>query len=293
MIDSVFLHEFKERGSVQIGDWILWKKSLNLWNVKTDENIHFKTLDEAMGFEIDGKTIKQIVADADMSLFDSVLNGGSGAGSPKEKGKQKFKFGGNGQKPAYNPDIPVKVNTRVKTKTAAEAVKQFRNMHGNSKIEHAITIDKNGFVSGYTHGSSMAVVPPRANKGETLIHNHPGRSYGKTSHFSDADLLLTAKDKNLAGVVATFNGGYHNFQKGTHFKAEEFAKAVNKATFSGTDYDTAVTGWLRRNQKKYGYKYTLNLDKPVAKTKKTTRASTKTKAPEIKWNEKTGQGSLF
>lgn len=164
MIDSVFLHEFKERGSVQIGDWILWKKSLNLWNIKTDENIHFKTPDEAMGFEIDGKTIKQIISDADMSLFDSVLNGGSGAGSPKDKKTFKFGSGKGGGSGQYNPDIPVKVNTRVKTKTAAEAVKQFRNMHGNSKIEHAIAIDKNGFVSGYSHGVGGSVVPPGAKK---------------------------------------------------------------------------------------------------------------------------------
>jgi hypothetical protein len=60
---------------------------------------------------------------------------------------------------------------------------------------------------------------------------------------------------------------------------------------SGSDYDTAVTGWLRRNQKKYGYKYALNLDKATTKT--TRKASTKTKTPEIKWDEKTGQGSLF
>lgn len=188
MIESVFLHEFKERGFVQIGDWIIWKKSLNLWNVKTDETIHFKTLDEAMNFEIDGKTIKQIVADSDLTLFDYELNGGSGASSPK--GHQKFKFGGavdvgDNRNGTFKPDIPVKVNTRVKTKNAAEAVKQFRNMHGNSKIEHAIAIDKNGFVSGYNHGGSGSVVPPRANRGggKPLFTIIPEEAMGKQVIF--------------------------------------------------------------------------------------------------------------
>lgn len=283
MIDSVFLHEFKGRGSVKIGDWILWRKSLNLWNVETDEVINFKTLDEAMSFEIDGKTIKQIIADSDMSLFDDVLTGGNGAGGPTKE----FSFGGgSGDGGQSKTDLPVKMNTKIKTKTADEAIKQFRNVHGNSKIEHAININANGYVSGYTHGVGGSVTPKPPKRGEKTVHNHPNRSYGKDSHFSSNDLLYTSGNKKSAGIVATFDGGYHDFTKGTHFKAEEFSRAVKKAKFKGQNYDTAATSWLRRNQKKYGYKYTLHLDR------KTSAPKAKKVESTMKW-DKNGQGVLF
>lgn len=281
MIDSVFRHEFKQRGAVRIDDFVLWHKTLNLWNMATDEVVNFKTLDEAFEFKINGKSIKEIVANADMTLFQYAINGGNGASGPQ----QKFQFGGSGEKGGQaNYDLPAKVNTKIKVKTADEAIKQFRNMHEKSKIEHAITIDSDGFVSGYGHGKSGSVVPPVGVKGDTVVHNHPQRSYGKASHFSDADMFYVSGNKQMRGIIATFEGGYHNFQKGTHFKAEDFSRAVRKANFSGTDYDDAVTKWLKRNQKKYGYKYTLNLDKKVA--------APKAKAPKIKFDA-SGQGSFF
>lgn len=282
MLDSTFRHEFKQRGAVRFGDFILWYKTWNLWNMKTDEVINFKTLEEAFNFKIDGKTIKQIIAEADLTLFQWSIAGGSGAGSPQKQ----FKFEGGFDKGGTpNFDLPVKVNTKVKVKTAEEAVSVFRNMHEKSKIEHAITMDANGFVSGYGHGVAGSVVPPQGVKGDTVVHNHPQRSYGKASHFSDADLYYVSGNKNMKGIIATFEGGYHNFQKGTHFKAEEFSRAVGRAKFSGTDYDDAVTKWLKRNQKKYGYTYTLNQDKQV-------KADKKTRLPKIKWGTD-GQGSLF
>lgn len=284
MLDSTFRHLFKERGAVKFGDFILWYKTWNLWNMKTDEVINFKTLEEAFNFKIDGKTIKEIVAEADLTLFQWSIAGGSGAGGPQKQ----YKFEGNpekGGKPNY--DLPAKVNTKVKVKTAEEAISVFRQMHGKSGIEHAITIDANGFVSGYGHGSRGSVVPPEGVKGDTVVHNHPKRSYGKASHFSDADLYYVSGNKNMNGIIATFEGGYHNFQKGTHFKAEEFARAVGRAQFSGANYDDAVTKWLKRNQKKYGYTYTLNQDKQAKADKKT-----RTTTPKIKWGAD-GQGSLF
>lgn len=42
----------------------------------------------------------------------------------------------------------------------------------------------------------------------------------------------------------------------SHFKADTFAKAVVKAKARGKDSSDATDKWLKRNQKKYGYRFT-------------------------------------
>lgn len=76
-------------------------------------------------------------------------------------------------------------------------------------------------------------------------------------HFSDAALLSTAMDRRSKGIIASPKGKsyVYKFEKGTHFKANDFAKAVKSAKMKGSSYDNAVDAWLRKNAKKYGYKY--------------------------------------
>lgn len=277
MIKSVFLHEFKKNGAVTLGVYVLWYKTLNLWNMDTDETIHFNDLDEALEYRIEGKAIKDIIADADMSLFDMVLNGGSGNGSPK----QTFNFGharhdgGNGK---TESDLPARMNTKIKTKNEHSAIQAFRNQHNASDRESVIAVTSDGFVNGYAHGGATSVMFPKYNKGDLIVHNHPSGG-----HFSDTDLLSMSKS-SIRGIVATTPKGYYKIDKGTHFQGENFAKAVKKASMSGVDYDDAVSKWLRRNQKQYGYKYTNYKDAGSKKTK--------APAPKIVFDAK-GQGSLF
>ena len=75
-------------------------------------------------------------------------------------------------------------------------------------------------------------------------------------HFSDADLISTSMDARSKGIVATSTKAQYTFEKGTHFKATQFVKAVKNANMKGTSYDNAVDKWLKGNAKKYGYKYT-------------------------------------
>ena len=83
-----------------------------------------------------------------------------------------------------------------------------------------------------------------------IIHNHPSGGA-----FSGADLTSTASLKRTKGIIASGKNYDYKFEKGTHFKASAFTKAVNTAKFKGSDYDDAVDKWLKKNQKKYGYKY--------------------------------------
>ena len=84
-----------------------------------------------------------------------------------------------------------------------------------------------------------------------ILHNHPSGG-----HFSDADLISTSMDARSKGIVATSTKAQYTFEKGTHFKATQFVKAVKSAKLKGTSYDDAVDKWLKGNAKKYGYKYT-------------------------------------
>lgn len=284
MIDSVFRHEFKNNGAVTFcGKYVLWYNSLNLWNEETNEDVaRFASYEDAMEYELDGKKIKDIVAEADLSLFQMVLNGGSGSGSPT----QKFKFGhadqrGKGNGNNGTPDLPARMNVKVKNKTEHDTIQAFRKEFNKSGTEHGIAIDSNGYVWNYTHGDNTSVMIGARGKGDLIVHNHPNGG-----HFSDMDLISMAK-AGERGVVATNPKGYYRVDRGTHFQAENFARAIKNATMSGTSYDDAVHRWLQRNQKKYGYKYERHMDKKVKQSKPKT-----VKVPEIKFDVK-GVGSLF
>lgn len=122
--------------------------------------------------------------------------------------------------------------------------------------EWAYEVDDNGYVHQYVEGQAHSVaIGSRAKVGKgqrtMILHNHPSGG-----HFSDADLISTSMDARSKGIVATSTKAQYTFEKGTHFKATQFVKAVKSAKLKGTSYDDAVDKWLKRNAKKYGYKYT-------------------------------------
>ena len=276
MIDSVFRHEFKQANGVLITDgYILFRKPLELYDMKNNISVFFKTLGEAYEFKINDKTIKEIITDASIDLFKMKLEGGSGASSPK--GEFSFNVDGVNEPDRTRSDLPARMNTRIKTKTENDAIRHFRNTHANDNYESAITIDRDGFVTQYVHGNPHSVAI-QGRKGEMVIHNHPSGG-----NFSGAD-LLNVSTTAASGVVASGKHGDYIFRKGTHFKGNEFAKAVNTAKLRGDDYNTAADRWLKRNQKKYGYKYEFRKSK----------SDRKTKAPTPKLNfDSSGQGVLF
>ena len=124
------------------------------------------------------------------------------------------------------------------------------------KFGHASDSGGNRTDKQYVEGQAHSVaIGSRAKVGKgqrtMILHNHPSGG-----HFSDADLISTAMDARSRGIVATSTKAQYTFEKGTHFKATQFVKAVKNANMKGTSYDDAVDKWLRGNAKKYGYKYT-------------------------------------
>lgn len=251
-----FRYAFKRLNGFYLKDHIiLFRKPLELWNEVTGESVTFKTLDEVLEYELDGEKVKDIIERTD-TLYLPPLNGGRGAGNGTQK---SFKFGHAGGGGGGTPDkqlLPAKANTKIKSKTLAGAMKEFRDKHGASNHEWAYEVDDNGYVHQYVEGKAHSVaIGSRAKVGKgqrtMILHNHPS-----AGHFSDADLISTAMDGRSRGIVATGTKATYIFEKGTHFKANSFIKAVKNANMKGTSYDDAVDKWLKSNSKKYGYKYT-------------------------------------
>ena len=250
-----FRYAFKRLNGFYLKEHIiLFRKPLELWNEVTGESITFKTLDDVLEYELDGEKVKSIIERTD-TLYIPPLNGGRGAGDGTQK---SFKFGsaGGGDGTPDKQLLPAQANVRIKSKTMSGAMKEFREKHGASNHEWAYEIDDNGYVHQYVEGKAHSVAigsRGKVGKGQRtmILHNHPSGG-----HFSDADLISTSMDARSKGIVATSTKAQYIFEKGTHFKANSFIKAVKNANMKGKSYDDAVDKWLSKNARKFGYKYT-------------------------------------
>lgn len=246
-----FILKMIDYNMVELNDtYIMFKQPGNtweLWNSDTDESEQIKDLES-------NELAKNLIESLDDIVFD--VEGGRGASGT---GANKYDWRDDAGRPGKTKnDFTSRMNNKIKTKTENDAIAVFRKKHGVSDKEHLIQIDKNGFVHTYSHGGKGAVgLPNRIHKGSTLVHNHPNNS-----SFSPADMLALAGTK-AKSIVATHNGGYRKVTKGTHFDAVGFTKAVataRKNGLHGKDGNAAVDNFLKRNQKKYGYKFENVMD---------------------------------
>lgn len=246
-----FKSDFKRLNGVYATDQvILFRKPLELYNLTTGEVIaSFQTLDEALAFEIDGKTLEERVAKWTEIVF--YYNGGRGSSS----GMSTFSFGHapGGGGGGGDVDHPARMNVRLgAARNPEEMLRAFREAHVNDGIEHGITVDEQGYVTRYVHGGPTSVAIGGA-RGEMVYHNHPGQKGG---NFSDSDLISTSLSPSK-GIVASGREGDYIFIKTHKFNASGFVRAVKGARMQGTDYTDAAHRWLRANQKKYGYTYSF------------------------------------
>lgn len=233
------------------------KGKWELWNAKTGESILLNDTGELLNHVVGKQKISDLLDSKDFT-FDRPLHGGRGAGGDGDS-KEWHVLDGGGEDPPYKPDFPARINVRVKTKNREEAIKTFmREARKDPTHEHAITLTDDGFAHSYTHGGKGAVYPGAPQKNGSVIHNHPYRPDLNT--FSKTDLVTSISRKTEKGINATYDNGkdisgYRDFVKGSHFKAKEFVKALDTATFRGKTYDQAFDGWLTRHQRTYGYKF--------------------------------------
>lgn len=184
------------------------------------------------------------------------LNGGRGANFNynKEKFDDEQGFGSSDEE-AYTKELyPAEFNVKIKVKNQEEALKLFQEKYKDAKVEYAIAVDSNGYVSLHNKGGKSSVGVDLVNKtkgGKLIIHNHPNGS-----NFSKADLSFVTFQKESSGIVAVGKEYTYIFKKTGRFNIEGFSKAFNKASWSKKlSYDEGAYQWLMNNAKKYGYTY--------------------------------------
>lgn len=262
-----FKRDFKRLNGVYATNTvILLRNPLELYDLATGKTIAtFKDLDEALRFELDGKTLEQRVADWTEIIFPVEYGGRGGGSGMGFSGGWPSAGGGNGKDETV-ADHPARMNTRVGVnRTYEDMVRAFAEVHANADEEHGVVVDQYGFATKYRHGNAGSISGLTGNGTEIAVHNHPKNGWPT---FSKEDVINTAMGTRR-GIVAVSSkqgrsaetakyAGTYSFVKGTHFNASGFIKAVNRAKLSGRDYNDAVSKWLKANQKKYGYTYSFS-----------------------------------
>lgn len=235
---------------VQISINLIVFSNYELYVIDTDKTKKYNSLEELI---TDNKDVKEIILNTDEFYYS--YGGGRGASSGSGENRKAFGHarGGNGGKNETLLNAELNLGT-AGGNSVENVLKRFQDKYGKADREYGIAVDENGYVYKHIKGGKHSVAID-GNKGQTLIHNHPSGS-----HFSDTDLISISLSKAKSIIATSSNSkikGTYTFTKGKHFKANEFVKAVKKATVSkNLTYNQGINKWLKENAKKYGYTYT-------------------------------------
>ena len=226
---------------------ILMRKPCELYDTESDKSIKFKSIEQALEYNLDGRLIKDIIIDMSELRLSTIDGRGSSKGN---EGTFKFSHAGAGDGEDQTHDLfSAYANTQIKTKTFDAALKQFSDKYKTADREYGYVVDDQGFVHTYRAGNPSSIGIWGSESSQMVLHNHPSGGA-----FSDSDLISVSQSRE-GGIVAAGNKYNYIFRKGTHFKSNEFIKAVKRARMKGKDYDDAVHKWLTAHAKKYGYSY--------------------------------------
>lgn len=246
---SHFAKLLSGNNAVKINDKLIIFNDFELYDMEVDTSKNYDSLKDLIS---DNDDVREIIEKA--PYFELKFDGGRGAGSGDNEmggGFNHARGGGNGKQETIQ-------NAALNFGTAGGnsigmVLGRFRGKYSDADREYGASVDDQGFVHNIQKGGKTSV-SVKGNKGETIIHNHPGGG-----NFSDSDLINTASTQRK-GIIATGsnvkNPKTYHFQKNNNFKAKEFIKAVRNAKWPKKyDYDKGADWWLKRNQRTYGYKY--------------------------------------
>ena len=123
MLESTFLHTFRQAGAARITkDYILFRKPLQIYNMRSDETVYFKNIEEMFQYRIEtGETVSEIVKKAKpLAFWEHTLNGGRGPDSDSWSGGCNHASGSDGEE-NNNRDFPARMNGIIKAKNFEEA----------------------------------------------------------------------------------------------------------------------------------------------------------------------------
>ena len=170
-----FKHEFKRLNGVYATDKVvLFRNPLELYSLTTGKIIaSFNSLDEALHFEIDGKTLEQRIS-AWTEITFPVEHGGRGGGSGIGFSGGWPSSGGGSGKDETTADLPARMNVKIGSNRVYEdMVRAFVAAHGDALEEHGVVVDEQGFATKYRHGNAGSISGLTGNGKEIAIHNHP------------------------------------------------------------------------------------------------------------------------
>lgn len=241
MTTKQFRQLYKYVNAIYSGDYIVFKVSKHRWelyHIPTEETQIYKTFDELAKNEVVAK------------IIETYVERGLKLDMPKgSREGQRDTFGDAeelGTDETVN-DFPSRVNVDKEKSTEEKTLQQFRKMYANAEKEHGFAVDEQGYITTYKHGNRSSVSwTPEELKDRLIYHNHPSGGA-----FSKADMSTTAQT-GARGIVASGRYGDYIFIKTQKFDAVGFQKALASAKTTAKDY---IDRWLRRNAKKYGFKY--------------------------------------
>ena len=155
---------------------IMFRKPLEIWNENTDESVKFKTLDQALEYELDGEKVKDIILRSERLTIPE-LEGGRGASGGGD-GEFSFNHASGGGGGADKALLPAYANTQIKAKSLDGALAEFKKNHLLADHEFAYEVDADGYVHQYVEGKAHSVgiwSGAKVAKGQKtmIIHNHP------------------------------------------------------------------------------------------------------------------------
>ena len=224
-----------------------------LYNEKSHKSTYNNNLEELLNNKIGKNTVRELIENK--KEFTLRYNGGRGVISNLLKGTMTF-GSSKGRMAKSEKLLNAELNLNTSKGNSVQAVmKRFLSKYGNANREYAVAIDENGYVQQHLKGGAHSV-GIQGDKGQIIIHNHPSGS-----NFSKKDLENIASTK-AKGIIATSSNsktkGTYTLIKNENFDAIGFKKGLDKATWDRKlGYNKGASQWLKKNQKKYGYKYTF------------------------------------
>lgn len=249
---SHFAKLLNGNNAVKISDKLIIFNDFELYDMEADSSKNYNSLDELIA---DNEDVKKIIEDAKYFTMEYDGGRGSDSGNKEMGGGFNHARGRKGGKQETIQNAVLNYGT-TNGNSITSVLRRFRDKYGNADREYGAAVDELGYVYNIQKGGKTSVAI-NGNKGQTIVHNHPGGG-----NFSDSDLLSTAMSKEK-GIIATGsnvkNPKTYHFQKNDGFRAKEFVKAVRNAKWPKKySYDEGADWWLRKHQRTYGYKYAVN-----------------------------------
>ena len=238
-------NEYRLLNAIYGDKHIVFRVNRHRWEVYNRETEHVRAY----------RTFDEVAADPDAAAVFEQYKGGVLRTEVKgDRTDSSSLFGGQGgEMPGApgRPDFPSRVNIgNAGGASEMKTLDLFRQLHANDRTESGFAVDERGFVHTYRHGEAHSIGwAPSDLPGMMIYHNHPSGGA-----FSKQD-LVTAASTASRGVVASGRSGDYIFQKTQKFDSVGFQKALDNASTTDSDYNRAVDRWLKRNAKRYGFKY--------------------------------------